>query len=85
MTFFSFSADALTGDAGSTGGGLTSGAIAGIAVGGVVGAVIIIAICIYALWKFMRQSEEKRRYGANEPPPVFVTSKYMYIYILTCF
>lgn len=81
MTFFSFLAAELTGDAGgSSGGGLTSGAIAGIAVGGVVGAVIIIAICIYALWKFMRQSEEKRRYGSREPPPVFVTSKYIYIY-----
>lgn len=64
----------LTGSVGGGGGGLTSGAIAGIAVGAVVGAVIIIAICIYALWRFMRKSEEKRRYGHTEPPPVFVTN-----------
>lgn len=63
-----------TGTAAASGGGLTSGAIAGIAVGCVVGAVIIIAICIYALWRMLRKAEEKKRYGANEPPPVFVTS-----------
>lgn len=74
--FFFISAAPITGSAGPSGGGLTSGAIAGIAIGCVVGAVIIIAICIYALWRFMRKSEERRRYGDTEPPPVYVTSKY---------
>ncbi|XP_076101724.1 uncharacterized protein LOC143071351 isoform X2 [Mytilus galloprovincialis] len=65
----------LTGGAGeSGGGGITSGAIAGIAVGGVVGVVIIIAICIYLLWKFMRQAEEKKRYVAEPPPAISVIS-----------
>ncbi|XP_063439719.1 uncharacterized protein DDB_G0283697-like isoform X2 [Mytilus trossulus] len=60
------------GDAGD--GGITSGAIAGIAVGAVVGVVIIIAICIYLLWKFMRQAEEKKRYVAEPPPAISVIS-----------
>ncbi|XP_052067444.1 splicing regulatory glutamine/lysine-rich protein 1-like isoform X2 [Mytilus californianus] len=66
----------LTGGAGGDGGGggITSGAIAGIAVGCVVGVVIIIAICIYLLWKFMRQAEEKKRYVAEPPPAISVIS-----------
>lgn len=82
----SLTAAPLTGGAGGGGGegGITSGAIAGIAVGGVVGVVIIIAICIYLLWKFMRQAEEKKRYVAEPPPAISVICKYYAKYFDIC-